>query len=286
MKKLHLFLVLGIALSFSMVSCNKSEDVTNTKNYDKQTALAKDYAIAQDVYSDIFDLLCQASRDSALKSSSHTSVIVGATVVYTPATKTFSFTFPTKATNGKSGNFTAVLDKNGNFEEVGTKAQITFSNYSVGGSTILGSNDITNRGKIGGKTTGITITYTDSVYNAQIIKGADTISANAVYSVDWMLGDTTTITDDQYLFSGTISGTVLHQNKSFTATVTANNKVLVTTACQYIQSGIVNAVMNTVDINNQPVVTNVIVDFITADGCANFVQINMDGIIITVPQQQ
>ena len=43
--------------------------------------------------------------------------------------------------------------------------------------------------------------------------------------------------------------------------------------------------MNTIDDSGQPVVTNVTVDFISADGCNNLVQINLDGLIMTVPMQ-
>jgi len=278
MKKLNLFLFILIAVSFFNVSCDK--DSSNSANYDQQQALAQNYAFIQDVYSDIFDLLCQASGDSALMAS-HSGTISDATVNYNPLTKTFVFTFSAKSTNAKNGEFTAELD--GDFQEVGTVAKITFNNYKVGGNLIQGSNNIINKGKIDGKkTTGTIINYSDSV-NAQIIKGGETINVSALYNVEWMIGDSTILSDDQYWFSGNISGSV-NPNKSFTATVLNNStdRVLYTPECLYIQRGIINAVMNTLDENNNPKQTTVGIDFGTV--CDNMVKITMqDGTIANFP---
>lgn len=277
MKKLNLFLLIFITLSSIIVSCDDNEDPTNPTNYDQQQVLAQNYAFIQDVYSDIFDMLCQASGDSALMASGSGS-IAGAIVTYTSGTEIFTFTFPAKSTNAKTGTFTADLD--GDFQKKGTVAHITFDEFKVGGSLITGSNDITNTDVEGAKTTGTTITYSDSIFNAKIIKGVDTITVNATYSVDWMIGDTTTLVDDQYWFSGNIAG-YANPNKSFTASVPTNSKVLVTPSCQYIQSGIVNAVTHTLDINNNPKTTTVSIDF--GSGCDNLVTITMNGTIITFP---
>ncbi|MCP4180226.1 MAG: hypothetical protein GY756_20880 [bacterium] len=280
MKKLNLFLFIFIAMSLTIVSCD-DDDSTNPASYEQQQALAQDYAFMQDVYNDIFDLLCQASSDPTLMTSG-SATIGGAAVTYDAATETYVFTFPViKTTNITTGSFTAVL--NGNYKEQGTVANITFNNYSVGGNLVTGSNVIINTGTSVKKTTGPTISYTDSVYNATITRGTEVINVDAVYYVDWMLGDTTTTADDEYLFSGTANGSVVNSSKSFSAVISANNKVLVTTACQYIQSGIIDAVMNTLDANNQAVQTNVTIDFITSDGCNNLVQVNTDGTIVTFP---
>ncbi|MEI6696304.1 MAG: hypothetical protein WCO13_09555 [Bacteroidota bacterium] len=272
MKKMLLTLFVFIAITFVFTSCNKNTDTTNPLNFNQQSALAQNYAFIQDVYGDIFDLVCQASGDSALMAS-HTGTIAGATVVFDSITNKFIFTFPTKSTNGKAGEFTADLDGNGDFQEVGTVAHISFNDYKVNGNSVQGSNDITNRGKIGGKkTTGTIITYTDSVF-ATIIKGADTIHVTANYNVDWSLGDTSTVLDDQYLFSGSING-YSNPNKWFQADVSPTNKVLVTPACQWIQSGIISAQMHTLDASNNPKLTTVQIDFLP--GCTKQVQVTMD----------
>ena len=281
MKKLNL-LLLSVALSLTIISCDKSDNPSDPiiPNYDKQTALAKDYSFAQDAYSDIFDLLCQASADTALKSSPYTSVVGGANVTFNPATKTYVFNFPAKSTNGKVGNFTAVLDKNGDFQEIGTKATITFDNYSVGGSLIQGSNEIINKNVSGNKNTasGFTISYSDSIHNSKIIRGTDTIIVNAAYTVDWELHNLIDIDDDQYWYSGNISG-YSNPNKSFTAVVPATNRVLVAAACQWIQSGIITATTHTLDDNNTPKTTTFEINFGSA--CDSQVQITIDGTIAT-----
>ncbi|MFZ4739571.1 MAG: hypothetical protein ACOYLE_00215 [Bacteroidales bacterium] len=280
MKKLNsIFLI--FALSITIISCDKSDNPSDPiiPNYDKQTELAKDYSFAQDAYSDVFDLLCQASVDSALKSPSHSSVIGGANVTYNPATKTYIFNFPSKSTNGKVGNFSAVLDKNGDFLEIGTKAAITFDNYSVGGSLIKGTNNIINKNVSNKNTaTGVTYSYTDSIQNSMIIRGTDTIFVNAAYTVDWELHDIFTIDDDQYWYSGNISG-YSNPNKSFSAVVPTASRVLVAAACQWIQSGIITATTHTLDENNAPKTTTMIINFGT--GCDKQVQITIDGTIAT-----
>ncbi len=280
MKKILLSLFIFVAVLFTFISCNKNSDTTNPTNFDQQSALAQNYAFIQDVYSDIFDLVCQASGDSALMAS-HSATIAGATVVFDSIANKFVFTFPTKSTNGKTGEFTADLDGNGDFQEVGTVAHISFNDYKVNGNSVQGSNDITNRGKIGGKkTTGTIITYSDSVF-AIVIKGADTIHVTANYSVDWSMGDTTTILDDQYLFSGSITG-YTNPNKWFQSDVSPTHKVLVTPACQWIQSGIITTHTHTLDASNNPKVTTVEIDFGTV--CDNSVKITMDdGTIINFP---
>ncbi|MFZ4399003.1 MAG: hypothetical protein ACOYO1_03125 [Bacteroidales bacterium] len=280
MKKILLFTF--IAISAILTSCDKSSDSSNPANYDQQSLLAQNYAFIQDVYGDIFDLLCQATGDSALIAS-HVGNIAGATVVFDSINNKYVFTFPAKSTNGKTGEFTADLD--GDFEDVGTVAKISFNNYKVNGNAVQGSNDITNRGKIGGKSTnlGPTITYSDSIY-AQVIKGGETINVAAVFSVDWMLGDTLQVNDDQYWFSGTITGTI-NPNKWFQSVVNPSNKVLIVplATCQWIQSGIITTTTHTLDANNNPLQSDIQIDFGT--GCNNLVQITMlaDGTILTFP---
>jgi hypothetical protein len=279
MKKIKLFLLVFVGLSITLVSCDKNSDSNNPTNYDQQSALAQNYAFIQDVYGDIFDLLCQATGDSALLAS-HAGTIAGATVTYDSIDNKFIFTFPTKSTNGKSGEFTA--DLNGDFQDVGTVTHISFNNYSVNGNLIQGTNDITNKGKIGGKgtTLGPVITYSDSI-SALILKGGDSISVAANYTVEWMLGaNIFLVNDDQYLFSGAITGTTLNNpNKWFQATVNPANKVLFTPACQWIQSGIITSEMHTLDASNNPKITTTVINF--GSGCDKQVMITMDGTSVT-----
>jgi len=278
MKKLIiLFFVIGI-FGISIISCDKDNTTTN---YNQQTAIAQNYAFVQGIYSDIFKLVCLASGDSTLMASG-TGVIGGANVVYDSVNHTYQFNFGTKKSiNGKSGAFTADCD--GNFQDQGTKTNISFNNFYVGNSRVEGSNDITNMGKLS-KKTGITILYSDSIHNAKIITANDTTIFNAGYSVSWSLNNIFNTQDDEYTFGGFINGST-GPNKSFTANISPSNLIFFTPACSHIVSGIINMVMNTIDTNNAPVTTNVTVDFIQSDGCNNQIQVTTNGTIVSFPIQ-
>lgn len=278
MKKiLILFFVLGLS-GIIFVSCDKND---STPDYTQQSALAQDYAFIQGIYSDIFELLCQASGDSALIASG-VGMIEGANVVYDSINHTYQFNFGTKKSiNGKSGSFTAVSD--GKFENQGTKTTVFFNDFKVGDSRVEGSNDITNQGKLSKKLSTL-IQFSDSITNAKVIKGSDTMVFNATYSVLWALNDTTITTDDEYTFGGSVSGST-NTNKSFSASISPNNLILFTPACTHIVSGIITMVMTTLDSNNAPLTTNVSVDFITSDGCNNQISVNTNGTIVSFPLQ-
>ncbi|NVN96155.1 MAG: hypothetical protein HXX18_12845 [Bacteroidetes bacterium] len=276
MKKINLFLSF-IALLFITVSCNKSDDPNAPVNYEQQQTLAKNYAFIQDVYGDIFDLLCRASDDSVLMASGNAN-IGGAVVSYTPSTHLYTFIFPS------SGSFEANL--NGDFRNLGTVANITFNNYTVGGNPITGNIKITNTGVQGFKssnTIGPIISFTDSIYNATITKGGEVINVNALFHIDWMMGDTTIITDDQYKFSGNING-VVSPYKSFSAVIQTGHEVIVNTISPYIQSGLINALMRTPNSdNNAAIETNVQIEFLSI-ASSYYVKITTPDGIIQVPQ--
>ncbi len=283
MKKLYILFFAIIISSIIIYSCDKD---SNTANYTQQTGLAQDYVFVQGIYSDIFKLICLASGDSSLAVTG-IGMIGGANVVYDSINDKYTFNFGNiKSTNGKSGSF--VADCNGDFQEQGTKTSISFNNFYVGNSRVEGSNDITNQGKLS-KTTGVTIQYTDSITNAIIIEGNDTITFTAGYSVAWSLNSPTNPLDDIYTFGGSISGST-NSNKSFSATISSNALIVFSPSCSHILSGIINMVMNTIDSNNAPVVTNVTVDFIQGDGpnndgCNNQITVTTNGTIASFPIQ-
>lgn len=261
---------------FWLTSCDKENNTT--PDYTQQTELTKEYAFIQDIYSDIFDLICQATKDSLLNING-SGVIQGANVTFSQTNNTYLFNFGNTKTSDRSGKFEVNL--NGDFQETGTKATVSFIDYKVGNKNVGGSNDITNMGKIV-KKTGMSIIYSDSIYNAKITNNTDTVSFNALYTVEWIINNPSTISDDQYLFGGSLTANT-NTGKSFTANITSNNRLLITTTCQWIVSGIINLVTTTLNSSNSPVVTNITVDFISSDGCNNQMSINIDGTIITVP---
>lgn len=276
MKKITTILICSIFCLFLFMSCVKENNPT--PDYTQQTELTKDYAFVQDIYNDIFDLISQATSDSLLNTTGSGN-IGGATVTFSQLTNTYLFNFGNIKTNDKSGKFEVNL--NGDFQETGTKASVSFIDYKVGNKNVQGSNDITNMGKVV-KKSGISIIYTDSIYNAKITNNTDTVTLNAVYTVEWILNNPLTTSDDQYLFGGQLSATT-NTGKSFVANIASNNRLLVTSTCQWIVSGIINMTTTTFDSNNAPVVTNITVDFISSDGCNNQILVNVDGSTFTVP---
>lgn len=283
MKKLF---ILFFAISISALIIYSCDKDSNTANYTQQTGLAQDYAFVQGIYSDIFKFICQASGDSTLAATG-VGMIGGANVIYDSINDKYTFNFGNiKSTNGKSGSF--VADCDGDFQEQGTKTSISFNNFYVGNSRVEGSNDITNQGKLS-KTTGVTIQFIDSISNAIIIKGNDTITFNAGYSVAWALNSPTNPLDDIYTFGGYISGST-NSGKSFTANISPNALIVFSPSCSHILSGVITMVMNTLDTNNTTVTTNVSVDFIQGDGpnndgCNNQITVTTNGVIASFPLQ-
>jgi len=276
MRKILSISVLTLFCFYFFTSCDK--DNNTTPDYSKQTELTKEYAFIQDIYNDIFDLISRATSDTALNLSGNGS-IGGAAVTYFQGSNTYLFNFGGTKTNDKNGKFEVNL--NGDFQETGTKATVSFIDYKVGNKNVSGSNDITNMGKIV-KKTGLSIIYTDSIYNAKITDNSDTVFFNAVYSVEWILNNPLNSNDDQYLFGGYLTANT-NSGNTFTAIITSNNRLLVTTSCQWIVSGIINFTTTTLNSNNTPVVTNIIIDFISSDGCNNQISVNIDGTIFNVP---
>lgn len=279
MKK-NLILILLLSISgILFYSCDKNED--NQVDYSQQTTLAQNYAFVQGIYSDIFELLCQASDDSALIASG-AGLIGGASVIYDSVNDTYTFEFGSiKSTNGKSGSF--IADCDGDFKAQGTRTSIAFNNFYVGNSKVEGSNDITNMGKLS-KKTNPSLLYTDSVSNAKIISGNDTITFNAGYSVNWFVNDSVNLFDDEYTFGGFVTG-YTNTNKSFKADVSPANLIIFTPSCTHIVSGIINMVMHTPNTSNGMDTTAVIVDFIQSDGCNNQIQVSTNGTIVSFPLQ-
>ena len=261
-------------LAILATSCKK--DTSSTSTMDTQTALAQKVAFLQGVYSKAFNMVYQASSDSTIMNTGM-GQLNGATVIYNSTTHTFTFTFgSTKSGNTTTGSYVATVT-GGNIKDSAAYCHINFTGYTQNGYTIIGANDIRNLGGTSIKT------FSDTVSSTKCIKGNDTTTFAATYSIVWDNGTATpTFADDEFTFSGNFN-TSSNNGSSVVGTIPVANKLRITTQCQYIVYGILNMTMNSLDSNNQNVTNNVIVDFITSDGCNAQVSVTVDNTQFSFP---
>ncbi len=274
MKKTIMSLLMFAIIAIIVSSCNKDNNSTTTTSV--QTNLAQKVALIQGVYSHVFNLVCQASNDSAIMSG--LGHLNGATVTYNSGTHTFTFMYGNlKSSDSTSGVFVATVTE-GNFQDSAATCLITFNGYSVNGYTFQGSNSITNLG-------GTTIkTFTDSITNTKIVKGTDTTTFNGSYKIEWDNGvSTPSFSDDQFTFQSDNFNVVTNNNCTVTGNISPANKLRITTQCQYIVYGIINMTMHSLDSSNQNVTNVVTIDFITADSCNPQVNVTVDNTQYSFP---
>jgi len=274
MKKSIMSLLMIAIFAFMVSSCNKDNNSTSTTSV--QTNLAQKVALIQGVYSHVFNLVCQASNDSAIMSG--LGHLDGATVTYNSGTHTFTFMYGNlKSTDSTTGVFVATVT-GGNFQDSASTCLITFNGYTANGYTFQGTNNITNLG-------GTTVkSFTDSITNTKIIKGTDSTTFNGSYKIQWDNGVLTPSTsDDEFTFQSDYFNVATNNNCSVTGYISPSNKLRITTQCKYIVYGIINMTMHSLDSNNQNVTNNVTIDFITADSCNPQVNVTVDNTQYSFP---
>jgi len=207
MKK-NLYFITLILIGFSSVfyfsSCDRQAD-------DKDTTIASDNALAEQLFSDVKNIADQAS-DGQL-----TTFIpyYGETILSGCATITLDNTSSPKTITVDFGSSNCLCNDNrtrkgkilisftGLYRDSGTVITITFDNYFVNDNQILGTKTITNKGKNANGN----LNY-DLVIDGKIKKaGGDSIIWISNRNNEWIEGSSTpSWWDDVYLITGDASG--------------------------------------------------------------------------------
>ncbi len=242
----YLFVAATVGILFS--SCKKKTD-----NTDNDTAAASDNALAEGTYNDVHNIADQAinnnvtsyspvntSGEKGICSLCAFSILIDTTTNPVPGTHTMSITFGSgnNATvnclcqDGRYRRGTINVTWSGRYRDAGSSHTITFTNYYVNDNQIMGTKTVTNNGYNGAGH----LTFSISV-NGTIIKanGGGTITWTSSRTREWIAGESTpTWSDDEYLITGSASGTNAAGN-SFTAAITTPLDVKLN--CHYIVAG-------------------------------------------------
>ena len=239
----YLFVAATVGILFS--SCKKKTDDTT----DSDTSAATDNALAEGTYNDVHNISDQAINNnvtSYMVTSSNGEKGICSTCVLnitidstsgTTHTMTITFGNGTSSVNclcqdGRYRRGTINVSWSGHYRDAGSTHTISFTNYFVNDNQVMGTKTVTNNGY----NTAGHLTFSISV-NGTIIKANNggTITWTSSRTREWIAGESTpTWGDDEYLITGTASGTN-STGASFTAAIT--NAIDVKLSCRFIVAG-------------------------------------------------
>ncbi len=281
MKKMIPFLVVFIIAVVFVFSCKK-DDVDNIQSqYGQQLTVSKDYAFAQWVYAEAFQLVTQGLNNPTLMGGTSTT-IGGAQVTYSAALAQMQFVWTSKS-SGRSGGFTAQMNDKDLSDSL-FSCTVNYNNYMVDGTKIEGTNVYENEGSYS-DSKGLGLKFKFQFLNARIIKATDTVTFNANMNILWKDGLLTLMNpaDDVFYIWGAVNGSSSITGNSYQVAVNNTNKLKLAN-CQWVVGGEVDMVLNTKDsATQQPVVTNALIDFINSDNCNNQVRLVINGLEYSFP---
>jgi hypothetical protein len=238
MNRWFLYLMLVAGLVF-LSGCRKSD-----RDEDKELQSAEDFGIAQATFADLFhqlDLYCaglaDVNRNSQPGLQNCASVTVNPALPNPSFPKTVSIDFGPVNCAGpdgvlRRGVITAVFS--GRYRDSLSTITITPNNFYRNDIRVLGTQVLTNQGRING-----VLTYSVSDQNCSLVfPDTKTISWDSNRSRRWINGESTPgdFSDDSYEISGTASGRGTKGN-TFTANTVSGAPLLVSMNCRYIKSG-------------------------------------------------
>ncbi|MCF8298882.1 MAG: hypothetical protein K9J13_15140 [Saprospiraceae bacterium] len=239
MKKIALLFIMIFTIVY--FGCKKDKA-------DNSTQSAKDYALAENIFSDVFKQVDDAAKsedDSLFNSKSKSQQLSQAGGCATVSISPFdTITWPktlvvdfgvtnclcidNKYRRGKIlANFT------GRYRDSTTVITITFDNYYVNDNKVEGTKIVTNNGH----NSNGNLSFSINVINAKIINSSGTILWNSTRTREWIAGESTkwpNIWDDVYLISGSANGSNIN-GVSFTVDITSSLRVEI--GCRWIVEG-------------------------------------------------
>ncbi len=236
MKYLTAVAIVGILFA----SCKKkTQDET-----DKDTTASSDNALAEGTYNDVHNIADQASAGTlssylAPSTSNEKGLLSAcATVVIDTAVNPHTITVNFGATNclcndGRYRRGIVNVSYSGHYRDSASTHTISFTNYFVNDNQVMGTKTVTNNGH----NSSHHLTFSIQV-NGTIIKANNggTITWTSTRTREWVAGESTpwNWTDDEYLITGTATGTNALGN-SFTAATTSALDIKMN--CHYIVAG-------------------------------------------------
>lgn len=249
-----------MAITFITIACVKEE---KGKDFDPNTL--KDNAIAENIFSDVFQQGGKASRDADDETSQKTDIEILSncpSLTITPFDTTWPKTLvldygSTNCTGTdlrqRRGKVNIVATER--WRETGSITTITFDNYFIDNHKVEGTKIITNLGRNQNNN----LVYDVKVQNAVVTKPDNTtIQWGSVRSHEWIEGESTILNpfDDVYLISGNITGT---SAAGVNYTIDTQQSLNVKFGCRWVRAGII-------DINIQNLQT-ITIDY--GDGTCN-----------------
>lgn len=249
MKKSIIYIMLALfGITAIFYGCKKDKQTTTTQDTDTQTA--QDNALADKTFEDVQTMADQAhaagnggtltdfrveDNNSILTGPcGHVSVAPGAT----DTTITIDFgTYFCQCVDGRYRKGKVLISFTGRYRDSATVITHTFNNYYVGRDTttncynVQGSKVVTNMGHNSNGHLYFSINV-----NGQLINhSGQTMTWTSQRQREWIAGDTTAIwSDDQYLITGSASGTTFN-GSSFRLTITSALHIALN--CYWIKGG-------------------------------------------------
>jgi hypothetical protein len=229
------FVALAFSASVLMVSCQRDK-----LSQDEDTEMANDNSLSEFVYDDIDQIVDDASTKQTgdnlgnYKTSSNCAVITHDTLS-TPKSITVDFgTTNCLCNDGRYRKGQILITYTGKYADSGSMRNITFNNYHVNNSHIMGSKTVENMGKNANNQT-----YFDIDVNGLIIKATtgDSIIWNTNRERTWVQGEGTSAwADDIYHISGSGNGKRANGN---TWTMNIIQPLVKDLSCNWISAGVI-----------------------------------------------
>ena len=229
-----------IAIIFITIACVKEE---KEKDFDPNTL--KDNAIAENIFSDVFQQSGKASRDADDETSQKTDIEILSncpSLTITPFDTTWPKTLvldygSTNCTGTdlrqRRGKVNIVATER--WREAGSITTITFDNYFIDNHKVEGTKIITNLGRNQNNN----LVYDVKVQNAVVTKPDNTtIQWGSVRSHEWIEGESTILNpfDDVYLISGNVTGT---SAAGVNYTIDTQQPLNVKFGCRWVREGVI-----------------------------------------------
>ena len=249
MKKILYSTFIMLALILSIITACKKENASNDA---QDISLAEETALSEESLSDNFidvaaistegDALFSMGSDKTLSTSAiEENTVSGFSCVNVSISprgdvwpKTVTFDYGTGCTYEnvtRKGKITATYTDR--FKKPGAKVTITFDGYYVNDTKLEGTTVITNNGK----NTAGNFTFTLAVSRAKTINSKGTFTINALKTIEWSRGESTTVaSDDIFWISGESYGTDT-RGKDFTIKIT--KPLVKQVACRFLVAGTV-----------------------------------------------